>query len=407
MRFLAAAVMLSMSSLAAPAAGQFGEFGQPAEEPAGEPAAEDSVKTGSFDAEWPLPPVGQIDGEIRQYAARYGSAYDGRTTDRLRQIQADQADGGTATESYHVRVPDDYDPARPAGVIVFIPAGDNPDRGGQYREVTGDRNLIWISPAGVGNKMDVPWREWSAIQAARALGERYNLDPDRMYVAGFSGGGRVASRLAVVGSDFFDGLIAVCGVNHYAGVPHEEGGTIDGFWSRPNASLLNKAKQFNRLVLITGSEDFNLQNTRNTFERMRADGFTMAAYVEQEGLGHTFPDAEHFARAVELLDSPLVNAAGEAAGRAAKLEANRPGEALALYERAALHGSLGEGDAGEFKAKAGALREELAAAVAAAEAAVESGDRREIAKSLRDLRRWSPAADADLGRLTQAARERK
>ena len=189
--------------------------------------------------------------------------------------------------------------------------------------------------------------------------------------------------------------------------PHEEGGTIDGFWSRPNADLLNKAKQFNRLVLITGSEDFNLQNTRNTFERMRADGFTMAAYIEQEGLGHSFPDAEHFARAVELLDSPLVNAAGEAAGRAAKLEKSRPGEALALYERAALHGSLGTDGESPASAKAAELREEMAQAVAAAKAAVESGDRREIAKSLRDLRNWSPASDADVERLTKAAREKK
>ena len=406
-----------LAGSAAPAPAQFtlpgdgfggGEGDPPAAEDSAEPSEKSepsgpSVETGAFAADWPLPPAGQIDGEIRQFTARYGGMYDVRTRDRLTLIDQVQQGGGAQTLAYRLYVPPDYDPGRPAGVMVHVPANDEPAGPGPYKEVLADRNLIWIGPAEVGNKQDVPWREWAAIHAAREVQNRYAVDPDRIYVSGFSGGGRVASRVAVVGSDFFDGGFYFCGVNHYGRVPAGDGKNWDGFWDRPDPALLRRAMQAGRFVLFTGSEDFNLDNTRRVFEQARQDGFGMVAYLEKPGHGHQQPDADYFRRGVALLDSPLVAAAAETAGRAAKLEPRRPGEALALYDRAAAHGSL-DGDASAAAARADELRGRLAEAVAAVESAVDAGDRRAAAAALRDLRRWTPAADAEVERLTAAIR---
>ena len=401
----AAPASIVLLALASPTAGQFTMPDPPAEvEPT--PAA-DAPRTGRFTAEWPLPPADQIDREMRSYAARYQRTPDApRHVPRMQQIAAEQQAGG-ATHEYSVYVPESYDPARPPGVIAFISAGDGADTGGQYRQVLDDRNLIWISPADAGNKADVPWREWSATQAVRAVRERYAVDEDRVYAGGFSGGGRVASRLGVIGSDFFDGVLALCGANYFGEVPSGEGTHWDGFWPRPDRQLLQHAMRNVRHVFVTGSEDFNRDQSRRNVEQGRRDGFQMIAYVEQPGLGHGFPDAGHFEEAVALLDSPLAQAAAEALARAETLEAGRPGEALGLYRRASLHAGLapdGDDAAATARAKAANLSADLAAAVAEAEAKIDAGEIPAAARALRDLRRWSPAADAEVGHLAAALR---
>ena len=403
MKGLPASIVLL--ALAAPAAGQFAvpdRAGEPAE------AADGAPQTGRFTAHWPLPPAEQIDREMRSYAARYGKTPDApRHVPRMQAIAAEQQ-AGEAAHEYAVYVPESYDPARPPGVLAFVGAGDKADTGGQYREVLEGRNLIWISPADAGNKADVPWREWSAIQAVRAVRERYAIDEDRVYAGGFSGGGRVASRLGVIGSDFFDGVLALCGANYFGEVPTGEGTHWDGFWPQPDRQLLQNAMRNVRHVFVTGSEDFNRDQSLRNVEQGRRDGFQMIAYVEQPGLGHTFPDAEHFEKAVALLDSPLADAAAEALARAEGLEAGRPGEALALYRRAAAHAGLDPdgADAAETAgAKAANLEADLASAVAQVESEIEAGELPAAAKALRDLRRWSPASDAEAERLTAALRE--
>ena len=48
---------------------------------------------------------------------------------------------------------------------------------------------------------------------------RYAIDESRIYVAGFSGGGKVASMLAVIYPEVFDGAIPMGGTGFYRHVP--------------------------------------------------------------------------------------------------------------------------------------------------------------------------------------------
>ena len=379
-----------------------------AEPPATRPA---EAQTGVFNASWPLPPAAQVDAEIRQYTARYGYAPDAKVNEKTNALLAAQrgnAIGDGAGQKYTVFVPNDYDPARPAGVIVFVGSSDKTRPNAEYAPVLDDANLIWISPAGIGNEQPVPWREWVAINALREVRQRYATDPDRLYISGTSGGGRVASRLMVIGSDFFNGGFPFCGTNYYADLAAGNGTSWKGFWPQPDRRLLTLAKQNSRIVLFTGETDTNRDETRLNFQQSQRDGFRQIAYLEEPGHGHAPPSPDFFRKGVALLDSPLVASAAGDLARAAKLEKTRPGEALALYERGSSHAALspdGKAAADDARAKAEAMRKDYAAAVAAVEAAIASGDKVAAAKALRDLRQWSPVADADAQRLTVAMRD--
>ena len=114
---------------------------------------------------------------------------------------------------YEVRVGDKYDPEKPAGVFVYINAGDDgrPPRG--YEAVLDERNLIFIGAINSGNKVDGSWRVGMAAYAVQVLDEVYNLDYDRIYIAGLSGGGRAASHCMMGFQDVFSGGLPMVGAN--------------------------------------------------------------------------------------------------------------------------------------------------------------------------------------------------
>jgi len=108
--------------------------------------------------------------------------------------------------SWQLYVPDSYDAAHPAGVMVYV---SPTPKGGPPR--MDDKNLIWIGANDAGNRVAVGKRMLLAMLAPKILARDYALDPDRIYVAGFSGGGKTASRVAVARPEVFRGGIYIAG----------------------------------------------------------------------------------------------------------------------------------------------------------------------------------------------------
>lgn len=99
--------------------------------------------------------------------------------------------------SWQVTVPATYDPAVPAGVMVYIspsPSGEMPKG---WKSLMNKHNLIWIAADKSGNKVITPHRITFALLGSNLLQSLYSIDKSRIYVAGFSGGGRVSSILAL------------------------------------------------------------------------------------------------------------------------------------------------------------------------------------------------------------------
>lgn len=207
-------------------------------------------------------------------------------------------------EKFRVVIPKSYAHKDKWGLFVYINADNSANIPGGYEPILEKHKLIGVSAYKSGNERNVFDRFRLAIDANFNLSKRFNIDPDRVYVSGISGGGRVASMLAVAYADLFTGGIPFCGVNFYTDIPSEPGKA----WPRgyiPVEPALKIAKTKSRFVLVTGEKDFNLKNTKATYESgFKKEGFKYAMLMEVPGLGHAPPSAEWFDKGLDYLDKP-------------------------------------------------------------------------------------------------------
>src|SRR5258706_11085518 len=119
--------------------------------------------------------------------------------------EAAKVDYKLPDESFEVYVPADYTDDKPVGLLVFSnphPSGRPPQN---YVALLDKYHLIYVGANKAGNKRFVRLRMCLAIDAAVNIRARDKIDPDRIYVSGISGGGRVASLLGVGFADVFRG----------------------------------------------------------------------------------------------------------------------------------------------------------------------------------------------------------
>lgn len=205
-------------------------------------------------------------------------------------------------ERFSVYVPSDYDAeAEPYGVVVWISPLDDGRIPPPFRQVLDERRLIWIAPDNAGNSRHLFPRAGLALDAAENVGRFYNVDPERIYVSGLSGGGRMAALLAVDYPDVFAGGYPIIGVTAYLRIRLETTpGMFVPMYPPPSSEMLRRAKA-QPFVIMTGSADFNREECRLTAEAYEREGFTDLHLLDVEGMGHEMPSAESFARGLDLL----------------------------------------------------------------------------------------------------------
>lgn len=207
-------------------------------------------------------------------------------------------------EKFKLIVPKTYAHAAKWGLFVYISADDSPGLPAEYEAVLEKRKLLAVAAYRSGNGRNIFDRFRLAIDAVVNLQKRFNVDPGRIYVSGFSGGGRVASMLAVAYADLFSGAIPLCGVNFYKEIPSEPGKHWPvGYIPVNEALAIAKAK--GRYVLVAGEKDFNLANTRAVYEHgFKKEGFRNAKLLEIPGMAHSPAPADWLDQGLEFLDKP-------------------------------------------------------------------------------------------------------
>jgi len=188
--------------------------------------------------------------------------------------------------TWEVHVPENYQPERAAGVLTYI----SPTRSGvipqDWKPLISERNLIWVGANRTGNGQPIEKRSTYAVLGAELISEMYMVDRERIYVTGFSGGGRMASMVVLEFPELFKGAIFICGVN---------------FWiEKPRQMELTKR---NRYVFLTGTNDFNYQDTRNVYSRFRKAGIPNIKFLGITGMGHRLPTARRYGQAIAYLDA--------------------------------------------------------------------------------------------------------
>jgi hypothetical protein len=114
-------------------------------------------------------------------------------------------DFDVSQEMYDILVPKGYRKSQPHGLFIWISAGDNVSLPKDWEKVLDDKKLIAIGARKSGNQRAVPDRMRLAIDANHNLRDLFNVDGNRVYISGFSGGSRVASMLGVTYADMFTG----------------------------------------------------------------------------------------------------------------------------------------------------------------------------------------------------------
>jgi len=212
-------------------------------------------------------------------------------------------------EKFQVIVPENYTNDLSWGLFVWISPSHEPGIPQDWPTVLANHKLLFVSPYNAGNDRNLGNRPSGTVERFRLALDgsynmrlRYRISPKRIYVSGFSGGGRVASMLGVAFSDVFTGTIAICGVNFYMTI--SAGG--DQVWEpsyKTQPRYLTTAKMNGRFVLITGSSDVNRPQTAAMYDQgFQAYGFANVQYMEVPGMGHAVPSGEYLDRTLNYLD---------------------------------------------------------------------------------------------------------
>ena len=205
--------------------------------------------------------------------------------------------------------------------------------------------MIFVSALRSGNdQTDIGRREPLALLAEANVAKAYRLDPARIYIGGFSGGARVAERVALAYPDVFRGAILDAG--------------SDPIGSRdlpiPQPELFRRFQDATRLVYVTGQRDITRLSMASASVRSMHTWCQFNIDEIRPDLDHDVADARTFARALEDLTAPVEPAGTELvscraaidsalAGKLRDLDASRvggkPDEAL-LKEVDARFGGL-------------------------------------------------------------------
>jgi predicted esterase len=186
--------------------------------------------------------------------------------------------------SWQVYLPDN-DSAEPPGVFVYVSPMKTGRIDSRWREVMDQQNLIYISANDSGNRTLTVRRMVMANMAVKALAKDFTFDPAHILVSGFSGGGRVASRLATQYPQVFTGALYICGVD---------------FWKKDQTPDVERLLQ-NRFVFLTGTRDFNLRETKQVQKRYIKAGALHTKLIVIPGLAHQHPDAAYLTEALQFL----------------------------------------------------------------------------------------------------------
>ena len=148
-------------------------------------------------------------------------------------------------EKFIVRVPRNC-PAAGYGVFVFVPPWQDARLPAGWGPVLDDAGVIFVAAAKSGNDENIFGRRIPlALLGAHNVIQRYSVDADRVYVGGFSGGARVAMRVALGYPDLFRGAVLNAGSDPV--------GTSQAVL--PPDDLFARFQASSHIVYVTGMDD--------------------------------------------------------------------------------------------------------------------------------------------------------
>jgi predicted esterase len=197
-------------------------------------------------------------------------------------------DGYDSTkQSYDLFIPERANLKKPMPAVLFISAAETPQDGRAYEAICRQQGFIFISVRNAGNTVKETKRTRIVLDCFDDVRRQVPLDPDRTYIAGLSGGGRMACAIGFALPEYFGGIM-----------PMAAGGEL-----RNEAWLVHRAIDRLSVALITGQNDYN----RGEVEKFRGPrwkemGIRTKWWV-QPGVGHNLANQAAFAEALKFLEA--------------------------------------------------------------------------------------------------------
>ncbi len=187
--------------------------------------------------------------------------------------------------SWYVYLPNTNSTVK-SGVMVYISPRESGQIDSRWRSVMDQQNMIYIAANDSGNRIPVNRRMVLAVMAIKALAQQHSFATDHIIVAGFSGGGRVASKLASQYPEVFTGALYICGVD---------------YWKKDQTPKVVRLLQ-NKFVFLTGSRDFNRDETKRIYRRYIKAGAQQSKLMVIPGMSHEQPDSAALTEALQFLN---------------------------------------------------------------------------------------------------------
>jgi dienelactone hydrolase len=212
--------------------------------------------------------------------------------------EAAGADAARAVESiispdepitWEVYVPDSYQPENPAGLMIYISPSKSGKIPRRWKSVMDKYNIIWIAANRSGNRVVVGRRAAFALVARTLATMHYKIDRERIYLSGFSGGGKMTGMLAADYPNLFKGAIYICGINSLDKHPSKQ---------------FELFKQ-NHYVFVTGTRDHSLDQTKRVHRQYLKSGVDNSKLMVVRNMTHENPSGSKFGEAIQYLDSRI------------------------------------------------------------------------------------------------------
>lgn len=207
-------------------------------------------------------------------------------------------------QRYTLFVPPHYSQRRSWPLVLFISPGNGPSGIDQWKAACEKLGVLIASPHGAGNGTPKERRVHIIADVLDDIRREFNIDTDRTYIAGHSGGGRIACAMAFALPEYFGGVIPVCS----SGQLRQES------WLRQR--VIDRLS----IAQLTGENDFNRGEVERMHQTRHAGVGVRCKTWVVDGLGHSIPDGDVFKEAFRWLEDDL--------RRRKKLATDRPASSM-------------------------------------------------------------------------------
>lgn len=177
----------------------------------------------------------------------------------------------------------------PVPVVVFVSPSNKPTGWDSWRPICQKHGVAFVGVRNAGNSVSIDLRIRLVLEALGDVRRRINVDPDRTYLSGFSGGAQVASLIGSNVPEYFGGVICL--------------GCRPLFPTEPS-NLSRVAERLSLVAIYGAREPFAPIARLVSRPEFEAASIRFASH-SQKGQGHVMPPTAVIERAFLWLEQDL------------------------------------------------------------------------------------------------------